>query len=351
MARRIRYAERHPATVPATGDLDAHIAVVFAAADAAPARWAGQAGPSDLAALRAVAHLVTTRRVPVVSASTRTISELTGRKQTTADRALRRLTRDGWLVRVSDGQGTEAATYRLTTPHRPAADPISTLPPPASVAGGSLAPAPPTTERLRTAITIQSHDVMTTDGLGRYAAAVHIALSTQPGTIAALATRTGLTRRTIRHQLQRLAEVGLAHFAGAVWAAADPGQLDRAADRLGVAGTVARRAAAHTAERAAFRWYLADFAARGRFTVERGQWTPGRHTVRGTAPHPAPSMPFPRSGGRADVTGGLRLILTGHGPDPDSVQRVLDTVPTRPARPSAPAAVPLRPSPAHATAA
>jgi predicted transcriptional regulator len=325
---RIRYAEQHPARPPAGGgDLDAHIAAVLAAAAATPARWAGQAGPSDLAALRAVAHLVATRRAPTVSAATRTISELTGRTQSTADRALRRLTRDGWLIRVTAGRGTDAATYRLATPDQQPTQPGSTSLAGTPVAGGSLTPAPPTTDRLCTAIAIQGHDVMTNDGLGRYAAAVHIALCAQPGTVADLASRTGLTSRTVRRQLRRLATAGIAHRTERIWAAADVTELDRAADQLGVTGAVARRAAAHAAERATWRWWLADFTARGSWTVERGLWLPGRHTLT-TGDRHVPSQPFPRRAGRAAHTHALRLVLDGQGPTEDSVSRALTPPPS-----------------------
>lgn len=346
---RVRYAEQHPGAPTAAGHLDAQIAAVLADAEAIPSRWAGQGGPSDLAALRAVAHLVATRRAPVVSAGSRTVSELTGCTQSTADRALRRLTRDGWLIRVTPGQGTDAATYRLATPARPG-DRTSISH--GQDVGGSLAPAPPTTDRLRTAITIQSHDVMTHEGLGRHAAAVKVALTAQAGTGADLARRTGLTRRTVSHQLARLAAVGLARRKGSSWAAADLAELDRAAARLGVTGTVARRAAAHAAQRATWRWLQADIAARSGFTVERGLWSPGRQTLSGADPRPVPSMPFPRRGGRADVTRGLRLVQAGHGPTAKSVYRVLDMVAVTSSTPapSSPRGVPPRRSVHHAAA-
>jgi hypothetical protein len=168
---------------------------------------------------------------------------------------------------------------------------------------------------------------MTNDGLGRYAAAVHIALSTQPGTVADLAARTGLTPTTVRGQLHRLAAAGLAHRTGPVWAAADAAELDRAADKLGVTGTVTRRAATHAAERATWRWYLADLAARRNFTAERGLWLPGRHTLI-TGDRHVPSRPFPRRAGRATHARALRLILDGHGPTDDSVARTLTPPPS-----------------------
>ncbi len=322
---RLRYAAIHPATPPAAGALDTHLDAVQAAANSVPLRWASQSGPSDRNVLRALIDLIRTRQVPVVSASSRDVAVAAGLSQSAAQRALRRLSRDEWLTVVTPGEGTQATTYQLTIP-TPLLGQAGYKA--AIGADGSLAPAPPTTESLTTALTIQAHDTFTSDGLGRTAAAVLIAVAEHPGTIADLTLRTGLTARTVRHQLSRLTAVGLVSTESGTWHATDPADLqralDQAAEQLHATGTVTRRAAAHAAERDTWRWLQADHHARRGFTVERGHWSPGRRILTGPHRRPAPSRPFPRHAGRADLRRGLRLVHAGHGPCPDSVQHVLD---------------------------
>ncbi|MQA35295.1 winged helix-turn-helix domain-containing protein [Modestobacter roseus] len=321
--RRVRFAEqRPPSGRPAPDpDIERLVAVVHAAADAAPSRWGGQGGRSDRAVLDA--FLDDARHWPDVQvpASNRRLAERSGISRSAVGRALHRLARDGWLEPCAPAAGTLAATYRPTVPS-PADDHAATgthRALPASGHGWVTSPAPSPVGSLGVRVAVQSHDVFTAEGLGRYAAAVFLACTDLPDTAAGIAARTGLSVRLVRRHLRRLADTALIQAIGLLWRAGHIEALDRAADHLGVAGAAARRAEVHAAERVAHRWYVADFAARRGWTVERGLWRAGWHTLSGGDRRPTPSIPFPRRSGRADPSRALRLALGGYGPAPDSV--------------------------------
>jgi DNA-binding Lrp family transcriptional regulator len=334
--RRVHFAEQrppsgHPAPDPGIERL---VAAVRAAADAAPSRWGGQGGRSDRAVLDAFLDDARHWPDPQVPASNRRLAERSGISRSAVGRALQRLADDGWLGACTHAAGTLAATYRPTVPS-PADDHASTAADetvPASGRSWVTSPAPCPTDSLTVTVAVQSHDVFTSEGLGRYAAAVFTALTQHPDAAAGIAAHTGLSVRTVRRHLRRLAGTGLVRATGSLWRARALDALAGAAEMLGVTGTAARRADTHAAERAVYRWYAADFNARTGWTVERGLWRTGRHTLTGRDRRPAPSVAFPRRGGRADPTRALHLVLEGHGPAPESVMPPA-TAPAAAARP------------------
>ncbi|MGN6688760.1 MAG: helix-turn-helix domain-containing protein [Actinomycetales bacterium] len=327
-----RYADEHPATRPG-GDLmpgvnAAVVDAVIAAADAVPRRWSGQAGRSDRAVLDAFLDDASRWQSPEVPASVRRLAERSGLTRSTTARALQRLAANGWLKAAAVADGPHAATYRpavpataITAPTNAADAPhASSAVAPVGGTGWDTSLAPHRSDRLALVVATQSHDVFTSDGLGRYAAAVYTALVTADATPAGLAAATGLSTRTVRRHLQRLAAAGLAAEVAGTWRARSLEALDEAAARLGVTGTAARRAGTHAAERTTHHWRLAENAARRGWTTQRGLRHPGRHSLTGAAARPAPSVPFPsRPDSRDDPAQALRLVLASLGPAPDSL--------------------------------
>jgi DNA-binding MarR family transcriptional regulator len=307
-AGRVDYARRHPAQ-HRTAQIEDAVARVLAAADGDPRRWGGQAGPTDLAVLRALLALALRAGTLTLHAGIRHLSLHTGVSRSSAARSLRRLVRDGWLVLVQAATGTSAAEYHIQVP------PDAALPD--TVPAGTLAPAPPTTERLRTALSIQSHDALSGQGLGRYAAAVLIAVIEGSAALTDIARHSGLSIRSTRKQLRRLRAAGMVSSTGTVWRAVELDELDAAARRLGVAGAGARRAAEYALERDNFAWYLADFAARRGWSAERGQYRLGHAELSGPDARPCPLLPYPRRGGRASWRLAQHLLAAGATPWPD----------------------------------
>lgn len=320
---RVRFAERHPPVGRPSPDPSQEqlVEAVLAAAAEAAGRWGGQGGRSDRAVLDAFLDDVVRWHRTDVPASVRRLSERSGISRSAVARALRRLVRDGWLVPCTPTSGPLAATYRPAVPATGPASPPRQTSRDTGASGRRwvTSPAPPSTSTLTDTITIQSHDVFTAEGLGRYAAAVFAALTQAADTPAGLAARTGLSLRTVVRHLNKLAAAGLTTSAGPVWRAHEWTALHDAAAKLGVRGAATRRAEMHAAERFTYRWYLADFAARHGWTQERGLWQPGRHTLTTPDHRPAPSVPFPRHHGRSNITRALNLVLAGHGPAPESL--------------------------------
>lgn len=134
-------------------------------------------------------------------------------------------------------------------------------------------------------------------GLGRAAARVFDALDDGAHgglTVRQLCALTGLHPRTIIRHLVGLQAADLAtaggpatDSAGRTWArslsAGNPAQLHdalaAAAVVLGSAGSTARRAARHTAEREAYTAYWTDFTNRRGWAVQRGLYRPEQPTL------------------------------------------------------------------------
>lgn len=317
---RVVYASTHPAR-GGSSTVAPIVGAILAAVDAQARRWGGQAGPTDRAVLHALLDRALRADRMRVHAGARDLALDAGVSRSAAARAMYRLARDGWLTRVEQAAGTRAAEYRLHTPagagewHAPSA-------PFTMAVGGTLAPAPPTTW-LRRTVTTQAHDAFTSDGLGRYAGAVLLALLNAPGTARHLARRTGLSMPTVRKHLHRLRTTGLAEPTGSLWRANDLGRLGGAATQFGGAGAVARRSDGYELERQVYAWYRADFVARRGWTVERGLYRPGRASLVGRDTRPTPPMLYPRPGPPCDcvdvMSGRLPQAVDATGVPDDSL--------------------------------
>lgn len=80
--------------------------------------WRGQAGRTDRETIGHAHQIGTGLGRDVIDLSVREVADKTGIVPATASRSLRRLTRDGWLKKISnpDSQPGHAARYRLTRP-------------------------------------------------------------------------------------------------------------------------------------------------------------------------------------------------------------------------------------------
>ncbi|PJN21124.1 helix-turn-helix transcriptional regulator [Kitasatospora sp. CB02891] len=84
------------------------------AAAAGTARWTRPSGPSDLAALHALAHLMLMAGTTEVTADCRRVGVLMGRSHETANRALRRIAADGWITVLEEADLYQGTGRRIT---------------------------------------------------------------------------------------------------------------------------------------------------------------------------------------------------------------------------------------------
>jgi hypothetical protein len=304
--RRTAFATAYPIAVQsrASTDTQYHVDAILRAMESVPQRWGGQGGTRDRAVLASLLDLVLRTGILDIAASHRSMAERSGLTRSAAGRAFQRLVSDGWLVKVTESLGINAAIYRAAIPGL------------ADVAVvGSLNPAPLTSESLHTAVVIRTHDALSTAGLGRYSASVMVTLLAGPMPESEVAARTGLSARTVRRCLTRLAEHGLATESCHTWSIGNLSLLDEVAKELNVVGESARRAATHAEERQTYHWYLADRAARHGWAMERGSWPSGSWYIgTGATRRSVPSIPYPRTAGRADYRRALRMVNAAHGP-------------------------------------
>ena len=264
----------------------AELAALLAVADHDPGQWAGAAGVTDRAVLAALVDVALAACTVTPSASTRQLAEAANISHSTAALSLDRLRARGWLRLEQPAAGTLATTWRLVRPAHVREPParvdavLEALPPRSLTPVGGSA-------RAHDAFSHTVHG-----GLGRVAARLFDALDDGAHgglTVAQLAALTGLHPRTVVRHLVALQASDLATSggpasdgAGRTWArslaAGDPRQLQAAlaaaAAVLGSAGTTARRAARHAAQREAFSTYWTDFSSRRGWAVQRGLYRP-----------------------------------------------------------------------------
>jgi hypothetical protein len=255
-----RYHLVNPPFTPETAQEEL-VEVVHAAERA---RWTGQAGLSDLAALRALIGRAQRAGGPVFNCSERDLAEGMSARRATARRATARLSAAGWLRVVHGPTATLATTWRLRVP-----DGLRD--------GAGLAD---------TAVSMDpiTHPLFCHKSVGRAAGRIVAVLTDGPATAAEVAERTGLHPQTVRRSLGRLAhlEHSPVEKHARVWSLrTDPSPvdastgdddhqhpvrltlstkvwLDRAADETGAWAWMARLSLLHTNELAQYhRWRLA----------------------------------------------------------------------------------------------
>lgn len=272
VATRVESVERDLIGLRETG-----AAVLEAVADSS--RWTEEAGPADQMTLLSVLGVALAACAPdgEVDVDVRRLALDTGFGKSTVARALRRLRRDGRLVRAAEAKGTRAARWRLVHPtqwrdntpgktggtqvhHAPATGTLQQTSPPTR---GELL------ERIQARLELSAHEVWTghspvhASGLGHHVEQTYAALVehqadlyiVDPGTVSPL---TGYSTARTAHHLHILLHHGLTDPHTGL--PTDMGALDAAATRLGTVGVRAARERRYDAERAAHAAWLEEVA-------------------------------------------------------------------------------------------
>jgi HTH domain len=192
--------------------------------------WSGRGGATDRAVLDFLIRIATEAGRFHIHASVRDVAEGIGCNPVTAARSLQRLRKARWITQVSKHTPTRAAQYRLKVP-------AAGTPPQHSGFGGQ-----------EDYVSVELADTFCWAGLGWSKHRVWAALSHEPVTARDLATRLGVTTRTVARHLQVLLHHGLAQRAldGWIRGTADPTEV---AVWLGTAGRHDQQQQRHALQR------------------------------------------------------------------------------------------------------
>ena len=322
------------------GAVAAVVLEVLDQAEAVPARWAEGGGPADWRVLEVICQLALQGVTAEVEVASRRLGDAAGFSHETARHALGRLVADGWLVCVRGGGGRTAAVWTFPPPApattsaqsgltkvvpRPAGSPPLTPSDPASGVGAAERRA------LLSAITARvdgfAHDAFTHAGLGFAAGNLYARTGSRGVVMSDLVKITGASRDDALTIIEPLADHGLLASDGATWwrPEVEPGGVDRreavaaalpdASTRYGsreVAGTLARRAAAHRLDQAVFEWWRAEIAWRTAPRRPASKRRPGRGQL-SLVLQAGPEVygPFPTKVNGTDDFAAARAILAG----------------------------------------
>ena len=226
-----------------------------------PGRWGrSETGVHQRTILSAIAYLSLQTGKRTVAASIRDLALMCGLGRTTAADALTALSEAGYLTRVTESEGGNAAEWRLT--------------PDFSTASGTLRsqplnnPRPPTelfnlraeyVTTLERQLTDGRHDLFTRPGLGHLAGQVYALLAQHPYlTIDTAARLLGVSARHTATILSRLRHHRLIVRHSHGWSRAKRDLRDSAARVVGVAGLLLDRANRYRAEREVWAWWQAE---------------------------------------------------------------------------------------------
>jgi DNA-binding transcriptional regulator YhcF (GntR family) len=229
------YVTTHP-TIRDRGGVKEALVAMRGAADGV--RWAGRGGATDRAVLDVLIGIATDAGRFHFHASIRHVAEEIGCNPVTAARSLQRLRKARWITQLSKHTPALAAKYKLKIP-----------------AGGTLPqhsgfgePESYASPYYRGNRSIELAETFCWAGLGWSKHRVWTALSQEPVTARDLASRLGVTTRTVARHLQVLAHHGLAQRALNGWTGgtADPTEV---AVRLGTAGRHDQQRVKHALQR------------------------------------------------------------------------------------------------------
>jgi len=312
---------RTPDTVIAADDptfpgraaaITAHVHAVQTRADAAPGRWTTRTGPATRRVLDALCLLVVTAVTASVEADIRRVAELTGLGRETVRVRLHQLASAGWITLTAPATGRRGHTWTLTKIPLP---PGQTSYPQASPEMRSQGVPPPTTNRshwqkkLRTRLDDLAHDVFTTAALGYAAGSLYAELIAQPMTTAELAARCRRPTDQITTLCADLLAVHLIVRTRSGWRRSSSDRRTKAAQCLGVDGTLAVRRSRYEHERLLWAWWCdeLDWMRLPRTDPakkRRGRLAVGQLTLDGSRPR----CRYPRDiTGRADHRSATKL--------------------------------------------
>jgi DNA-binding IscR family transcriptional regulator len=226
-----------------------------------PGRWGRtETGVHQRTILSAIAYLSLQTGKRTVAASIRDLALMCGLGRTTAADALTALSEAGYLDRITDSDGGNAAEWRLTHDF--------------STTSGTLRsqpldnPRPPTelfnlraefVTTLERQLTDGRHDLFTRPGLGHLAGQLYALLAQHPSlTIDSAARLLGVSTRHTVTILSRLRHHRLVVKHADGWARAKRDLRDHAARVVGVAGLLLDRANRYLAERDVWAWWQAE---------------------------------------------------------------------------------------------
>lgn len=240
-----------------------------------PGRWnSSEPAAHERGVLTALIHLTLHTGKRRVSASIRTLALLAGMGRTTAADALTRLAEAGYVTRTAAADGTNAAEWRLrdavsTTQHQVRSQLLKNPRPPAALFDRRTE----LVHQIEDDLHDVAHDLFTRVGLGYQAGRVYASLRTAgPTTLAAAADRLGVRTGRLSTILSRLRKHRLIVRVGDAWRLYARDLRSSAARTLGVAGTLAARAALYELERTIWSWWQAE--------VEQRHTAPRRRTRR-----------------------------------------------------------------------
>jgi Predicted transcriptional regulator len=254
-------ARREPTDLTELGAIVADVDDLLTRFRVSPGRWGRtESALSQRTILTALAYLTLQTGKRVVAASIRDLALMVGLGRTTAADALQRLAEAGFIQRASASDGGNAAEWRLsldfsTTHGTVRSQPLNNPRPPTDLFNIRADQVSTLEEQL----TDQRHDLFTRAGLGHLAGKLYATLRQFPAlTIESAARILGVTIRHTATVLSRLRRHKLIvkHVDG--WARSKRDLRDRAAQLIGVAGTLADRAEKYRTEREVWAWWQAE---------------------------------------------------------------------------------------------
>ncbi len=208
--------------------------------------------------LDALCLLVVTAVTASVEADIRRVAALTGLGRETVRVRFHQLASDGWITLTEPATARRGHTWTLTKIPLPPGQ--SSYPQASSDTRSQGVPPPPPSRshwqnKLRTRLDDQAHDVFTPAALGHATGSLYAELTAQPMTTADLA---GRCRRPTDQITTLCADLLAAHLivrTRSGWRRSSSDRRTKAAQRLGVDGTLAARRSRYEHERLLWAWW------------------------------------------------------------------------------------------------
>lgn len=283
-----------------------------------PGRWThSEADLHDSTILTALAWLSLRSGQRSVTAALRTLAGLTGIPSTSVDRSLRRLRAGGWISRARAAEGINAAVWMVNERFSTGAEQDGphhdvTARPPEQLFDNRLT----LLEELSDRLSAGRSDVFTRAGLGPTARRVFEVLTHDATQDTVVSERSGIPLGRVRAAIARMKRFALIVHQRHGWRRRQHDYRPRAAQRLGVLGTLARRDQQYSWEREVWAWWNAELTHRaGRASPPRRGQDPGQGVMFRLSDMRGDDLSwpaYPRDGdGRADHRMAMKYVKRG----------------------------------------